>query len=510
MSFLLLLVLTGNLFAATSSTIAPSTTNNDDSCDIGVAPAATLLLPHFEVELNGTADTARTTVFNVINVSSSPQIARVTLWTDWSYPALSFSIFLTGYDVEAVDLRDLLVRGAVPTKVEMPGPMSKPNFSNENFTRTVAQDCGLRMPHVPSGVMKDVRAYLTNGRSNSYALSCQSAPGVEERVGSDHGSNIAAGYVTIDVVATCAPTMPNSPKYFTSELLFDNVLTGDYVAIEPSGTTNGYAGGSPLVHIRAIPEGGAAGSIVPTRLPYTFYDRFTTIDESTPRTIDRRQPLPSTFAARWIDGGETGFATSYSIWREALTGANAACGEYAANSNMPVADLVRFDEHENAAVARQAASRFFPSRSVCLRAPPSSRTRICSRFSTRPTRRLDLPQPQQRRQPEHLLGIARRVRQRPAQRLVVPAAGQPELGRDQPVRRRSLRRQPRRRVAGQRMLARDGAVVTSEGGCSRRNIGRRTSIRNPGYGRGGTHVIPHDVSMSHCMNSSAGIGLLMK
>lgn len=329
---------------------SPSTTNNDDSCDISVAPAATLLLPHFEVELDGNADTARTTVFNVINVSSSPQLARVTLWTDWSYPALSFSIFLTGYDVEAVDLRDLLIRGTVPTKVGMPGPMSKPNFSNENFARTVAQDCGLRMPHVPSGVMKDVRAYLTNGRSNMYALSCQSAPGVEEHVGSDHGPNIAAGYVTIDVVATCAPTMPNSPRYFTSELLFDNVLTGDYVAIEPSGTANGYAGGSPLVHIRAIPEGGAAGSIVPTRLPYTFYDRFTTIDESTPRTIDRRQPLPATFAARWIDGGQTGFATSYSIWREARTGANAGCGEYEANGNMPVADLVRFDEHENAAV----------------------------------------------------------------------------------------------------------------------------------------------------------------
>src|SRR6266446_5036884 len=41
------LFLAGAAHAATSTT-APSTTNNDDTCDIGVMPAATLLLPYFE------------------------------------------------------------------------------------------------------------------------------------------------------------------------------------------------------------------------------------------------------------------------------------------------------------------------------------------------------------------------------------------------------------------------------------------------------------------------------
>jgi len=78
---------------------AQSTTNNDDSCDIGTYPAATLLLPYFEVD---TAQRGVDTFFTVTNVSSLPQIAHVTIWTDWSFPVLDFSLFLTGYDVQSI------------------------------------------------------------------------------------------------------------------------------------------------------------------------------------------------------------------------------------------------------------------------------------------------------------------------------------------------------------------------------------------------------------------------
>src|SRR4051794_38061168 len=102
--------------AITSGGIAagagPTTTNNDDSCDIGNAPAATLLLPYFEVDL-GTAGTGRTTVFSVTNVSPYAQIAHVTLWTDWSFPVLDFNLFLTGYDVQPINLYDVIARGFI-------------------------------------------------------------------------------------------------------------------------------------------------------------------------------------------------------------------------------------------------------------------------------------------------------------------------------------------------------------------------------------------------------------
>jgi len=84
-------------------------------------------------------------------------------------------------------------------------------------------------------------------------------------------------------------------------------------------------------------------------MPYTFYDRYTEGFGSN-RTIDRRQPLPSVFAPRYINGGTGGFNTTLKIWREGVTGGDAACGDYARNSNVAAIEVVRFDEHENATI----------------------------------------------------------------------------------------------------------------------------------------------------------------
>src|SRR5207237_9392056 len=97
----------------TFSTGQPATTNNNDSCDIGVTPAATLLLPYFEVDTAAAAGTGATTLFTIVNTSRYPQIAHVTLWTDWSFPVLDFNIFLTGYDVQGINLFDVIVRGVI-------------------------------------------------------------------------------------------------------------------------------------------------------------------------------------------------------------------------------------------------------------------------------------------------------------------------------------------------------------------------------------------------------------
>src|SRR6185369_14227085 len=84
-----------------------ATTRNDDSCDIAVMPAATLLLPYFVVDVGSPAAGAKTTVFTVINTSREPRIARVTLWTDLAFPVLNFNLFLTGYDAQAINLYDV-------------------------------------------------------------------------------------------------------------------------------------------------------------------------------------------------------------------------------------------------------------------------------------------------------------------------------------------------------------------------------------------------------------------
>src|SRR6266550_8168825 len=153
-------------FGVGGAAIGPTTTNNDDSCDIGVAPAATLLLPYFEVDFRSTQTTARTTLFTITNVSAFPQIAHVVVWTDWSYAALDFNIFLTGYDVQAINLWDVFALGhvapqagnalgtsnttTVPDNSPLTNAQPAANNSNPNFFPSAAVDCVGQLGQIPA------------------------------------------------------------------------------------------------------------------------------------------------------------------------------------------------------------------------------------------------------------------------------------------------------------------------------------------------------------------------
>jgi hypothetical protein len=347
-TLLLLLAMSGALSAADRrpasrvdavfADSAPHTTNNDDTCDIAVMPAATLLLPYFEVSLTESLSTAKTTIFTLTNVTKLPQIAHITIWTDYAFPVIDFNVFLTGYDVQSINLYDIFVRGVIApssgtSNETEEGAWSAQNDANPNFLPSASQNCSQLPGYIPASLVEEMQRALTTGRY----FSCGSA-----RVGGDHV--MATGYVTIDVVADCTTTLPTAETYYSREILFDNALTGDVIQVDSGGN---FAGGSPMVHIRAIPEGGAAGVLMPTRLPYTFYDRYT---PATARASDRRQPLPSVFAARFIEAAYTSFDTSFKFWREGRASGTAACAAYASNAELPIMESVRFDEHENPTV----------------------------------------------------------------------------------------------------------------------------------------------------------------
>ncbi|HEV2721176.1 MAG TPA: hypothetical protein VG323_14230, partial [Thermoanaerobaculia bacterium] len=365
--YALALLLATSAFGASFRAGSPSTTNNDDSCDISVQPAATLLLPYFEVDFRSPQSQARSTLFTVQNVSPLPQIAEVTLWTDYAYPGLQFPIFLTGYDVQSINLYDIFARAVVapgPTpagggtsvRVTVPanptkGTQPSSNLSNPNFLSDVSATCAAIPGTFPPTLLADIQQLFTVGVPVDNALGCAPPPQTfpptaSTPVGGTHIN--AIGYITIDVVATCQTVKPMSKDYFAKNLLYDNVLTGDYQIIT-RGDKN-YAQGGPMVHIRAVPEGGPAGASTLTNLPYTFYDRYTT-GFFFNRAVDRRQPLPSTFAPRYIQGGNGGFNTALRIWREGIVSGDGACSDFIRNSNMPVTEIVRFDEHENATVS---------------------------------------------------------------------------------------------------------------------------------------------------------------
>src|SRR5918995_1847445 len=78
-------------------------------------PAATLLLPYFEVDLN--SPNGITTLFSINNASAAAALAHVTVWTDLSVPVLDFDVYLTGYDVQTMNMRDI-VNGILPQTLD--------------------------------------------------------------------------------------------------------------------------------------------------------------------------------------------------------------------------------------------------------------------------------------------------------------------------------------------------------------------------------------------------------
>src|SRR4051795_3737229 len=75
-------------------------------CTVDDVPGATLLLPYFEVDLAN--PTGVTTLFSINNASATAVLAHVVVWSDLSVPVLDFNVYLTGYDVQSINLRDVL------------------------------------------------------------------------------------------------------------------------------------------------------------------------------------------------------------------------------------------------------------------------------------------------------------------------------------------------------------------------------------------------------------------
>src|SRR5579863_7329969 len=81
-------------------------------CTIDAVPAATLLLPYFEVDLNN--PNGLTTLFSINNASASAELVHVVIWSDLSVAVLDFDVYLTGYDIQTINMRDILITGNLP------------------------------------------------------------------------------------------------------------------------------------------------------------------------------------------------------------------------------------------------------------------------------------------------------------------------------------------------------------------------------------------------------------
>ncbi len=272
-------------------------------CNIDVSPAATLLLPYFEVDLNN--PNGLTTIFTVNNASNIAVLAHVVVYSDLSVPVLDFNIYLTGYDLQGINLRDILVNGTLPQTASAGQDPSDtispkgPKSQDINFASCTGQ---LPPPTLPANFLQHLALSLTGKASPLFGGLC---------AGRALGDNIARGYITVDTVNNCTLRLPSDPAYFSSDITFQNVLWGDYIYYTPS---QNLATGGALVHI----EASLTDPATTTAGRYTFYGRYVGWNAS-----DHREPLATTFGGRYVTSS---LGTSFVVWRDSKTVQNAfAC-----------------------------------------------------------------------------------------------------------------------------------------------------------------------------------------
>lgn len=307
--------------------IAATAARAADATRITTEPAATLLLPYFEVELPkkpGKAHGRRTTtIFQIANGAAAATLARVTVWSDLAVPVTAFDVYLTGYDVQQIDLFDV---------VEGRFPATDPGGN--------APGCAEVLPPPPSQGEEfalHMRAALTGAASALFGGQC---------AGLDHGERkpVARGYVTVDAVSQCSLLFPDAPGYFIAGgqgiATNENVLWGDWFVVDRKRKTT-Y--GDALVAVRA----DAADPATSTPGNYTFYAA-----QVGATAADNRQPLAWTFGGRYVDDGRDPFfggGTSLVVWRDPKVKQGPfPCEALPAWHPLPQQQVVVFDDQENA------------------------------------------------------------------------------------------------------------------------------------------------------------------
>ena len=306
-----------------------------EMCTIDAVPAATLLVPYFEVDLNSTD--GRTTLFSVNNASAAPALAHVTLWTDWSQPSVDFDMFLTGYDVITVNMRDVF-NGNIPITADSASDGAdtiSPHGDNPGWDGSFP-GCSTFFPFFINPVITgDNLTRVVNGHTGQdvNGAGC---------MGQTYGDGIARGYITIDNAVRCSIEFPSDAGYFgglNPVASNENQLWGDYFIVDPA---NNFAFGDNLVHVEADDTFDNTASAT----GYTFYGRYT----GGTGGLDNREPLATTWGVRYLTAAPFD-GTDLIVWRDSTsadTNTFYTCGGGPSWYPMNETEVVAFNEQEDA------------------------------------------------------------------------------------------------------------------------------------------------------------------
>lgn len=337
-------VVLGAALAVVVACAAPARAQTIDVQHVTNDPGATLLLPYFEAQVPkkiGGKAPGITTLFSINNASATAILAHVTIWSDLAVPVTAFNVYLTGYDVQTIDMVDLL-NGKFPVTASA-GQDPTDTISNKG---SVSQDinfasCNGQLPYpevLPVESIDHIRAALTGKPSALFGGQCAGRDFAEKKP-------IARGFITVDTVNNCTTRLPNQAGYFgagfSGDVTYQNVLWGDYFFLNKSKKIGR---GDAMVAIRASVTDPqvAAGE-------YSFYSRIT--EDLNISGADGRQPLGSTFGGRFVNVPKDRFfpgGTSALVWRDPKTNQGPfTCGTDPAWKPLAQEQLVAFDQQEN-------------------------------------------------------------------------------------------------------------------------------------------------------------------
>jgi hypothetical protein len=350
------------------------------TCTIDQRPAATLLVPYFEVSFNpdGTplpsGPNARDTLVTICNASSAPMIAHVNVFNERTELVLDFNIALTGFDCQSMSMARVL-QGFLPA--------TPVNTAHTPVTADACQrngSAGVYSPPSVTGEYLRIRPVDTaTPLDNTLATTLYPQPawpagssfafGVLDSLDETDDSvacggvdgtitNPIRGYVVIDHANYCNLSNPNDPNYYLRDAIgMENNLFGEVIFTSGSGIPT--MGGS-TVNIEADPS--LAGDVNSEPRIRTFYARYVGADvlcspgncsqfSTNPWNQgigDQREPLGLKYAARWFS--TAGVTSNFNVWRSSAGSLTDLLGPGGANfctDVEPVVTLIFFDEDEN-------------------------------------------------------------------------------------------------------------------------------------------------------------------
>jgi hypothetical protein len=207
------------------------------TCTIDQRPAATLLVPYFQVSFDDDGNVittglgARDTIVTIGNASSAPMIAHVNVYNRFSQLVLDFNVALTGFDIQAMRISDIITGHLPNTPVDADGDPFGDVCQRAGGEVYPDPDGFLRVnPLVPATPLDNTLA-TTEYNQVFFSVANQ----LREDCFGDLDA-LAIGYIVIDHANYCNLSDPTDANYYYNNALGnENNLFGEIIFTSGEG-----------------------------------------------------------------------------------------------------------------------------------------------------------------------------------------------------------------------------------------------------------------------------------